>query len=138
MSSDFYDLTRGDTLSPIPLRVRPGEASAYLNATGESREHWADTIPPLIPGVFVLAVMMEQISLPPGALHTGQEFEFLRATQPDEPLEVQIRVAQHSERQGNVILTLTFELHPPGSPADQVLRGRSTVIAPARNTTAVS
>ena len=137
MSSDFYDLTRGDTLSPIPLRVRLREAYAYLNATGESRDHWVDTIPPLVPGAFVLAALMEQIPLPPGSLHTGQEFEFLRATQPDEPLEVQIQVAQHSERRGNLIVTFTFGLHPPGAPADQVLRGRSTVIAPARDTSVI-
>ncbi len=129
MPLDFYDLARGDKLRPFSLRVSAEDVRAYLEATGEPAEPWTDAVPPLVPGAFVIAGLMEQLPLPPGALHTGQEFEFLRTIAPDEPLEARLRVAQCSERRGRVIGVLELELRAGDVP---VLRGRSTVVAAAR------
>ena len=106
------------------------EARAYLDATGEPAERWTDVVPPLAQGALLLGALMEQMALPPGALHTGQEFAFLRAVAPGEPLEGRIAVAQHSERRGSVIAAFDLELRD--ADGEPVLRGRSTVIAPAR------
>lgn len=130
MTLDFHRLARGDELPAFALSVSAEEARAYLEATGEPAEHWPDAVPPLAPGAFALAALMERLPLPPGALHTGQEFEFLRAVRPSEPLEAQIRVAQASERRGNRIVAFEFELRAAEGAGAPVLRGRSTVVAP--------
>ena len=130
MALDFHSLSRGDVLPPIALSVSADEARAYLDATGEPAERWTDAVPPLAQGAFILGALMEQMALPAGALHTGQEFAFLRAVVPGEPLEARIKVAQHSERRGSLIVA--FELELRGADGEPVLRGRSTVIAPAR------
>lgn len=127
MSIDFFSLQRDDTLPAIPVSINGDEARAYLDATGEPAERWEGAVPPLALGAFVLAGLMERMPLPAGALHAGQDFDFLRAVTPGEPLEAAIRVAQRSERRGTVILVLEFKLTGSGSTA---LRGRSTVIAP--------
>ena len=130
MALDFHSLSRGDVLPPIALSVSADDARAYLDATGEAGERWTDAVPPLAQGAFILGALMEQMALPAGALHTGQEFAFLRAVAPDEPLEARIKVAQHSERRGSLIVAFDLELR--GADGEPVLRGRSTVIAPAR------
>ena len=130
MALDFHSLSRGDVLPPIALSVSAAEARAYLDATGEAAERWTDAVPPLAQGAFILGALMEQMALPAGALHTGQEFAFLRAVAPGEPLEARIAVAQHSERRGSLIVAFDLELR--GADGEPVLRGRSTVIAPAR------
>ena len=87
MALDFHSLARGDALPPVALSVSAEEAAAYLDATGEPTERWTDAVPPLAQGALLLGALMEQMALPPGALHTGQEFAFLRAVAPGEPLE---------------------------------------------------
>ena len=130
MALDFHSLARGDALEPFALSVSADEARAYLAATGEPAGRWPDAVPPLAQGALLLGALLERMALPAGALHTGQEFAFLRAVAPDEPLEARIAVAQHGERRGSVIAAFDLELRD--ADGEPVLRGRSTVIAPAR------
>ena len=129
MALDFYALARGDELPPLTLSVTADDVRAYLDATGEPTERWEDAAPPLALGAFTLGALMERLLLPGGAIHTGQEFEFLRAVTPGEPLEASLRVAQRGERRGMVIVAFECELR---AAAGLVLRGRTTVVAPAR------
>lgn len=125
------DLARGDALPPFALRVSADEVRDYLGATGEPPERWKDAVPPLALGAFALAALLERIALPAGTLHTGQEFAFLRAVAPGEPLEARAEVVQHAERRGALIAALAVELRGRGG--EPVLRGRATVAAPARD-----
>ena len=126
---DFASLAKGDALPPIPVAFDAADVRAYLDATGEPPDRWADATPPLALGAWLLGALMERLPLPPGALHAGQEFEFLRAVAPGEGLEASVRVAQRSERRGTLLLALDLELR--AADGDPVLRGRSTVAAPA-------
>lgn len=127
MSIDFHSLRRGDALPALSFAVTLDEVRAYLAATGEGAEHWTAAVPPLALGALTLAGLMEEMPLPPGALHAGQEFEFLAAVAPGDRIEAQLTVAQQSERQGANIVVFASELH---SGARAVLRGRTTVMAP--------
>jgi hypothetical protein len=84
-------------------------------------------VPPLALGALTLAGLMEEMPLPPGALHAGQEFEFLGAVVHGEAVEAQLSVAQQSERQGANIVVFASELR---CGERVVLRGRTTVMAP--------
>ncbi len=127
---DFYALARGEALPVIPVVFDAADVRAYLDATGEPHEHWTEAAPPLAVGALVLAALVDLMPLPEGTVHIGQEFQFLRAVTPGEPLEARLRVAQRSERGGAVVLALDLELYTGGGEA--VLRGRATVVAPAR------
>lgn len=128
------DLARGEALPPFALSVSADDVCGYLGATGEPPERWTDAAPPAVPplalGAFAIAALMERMALPAGALHTGQEFAFLRAVAPGEPLEARVEVVQHAERRGALIAALAVELRDGAG--EPVLRGRSTVAAPAR------
>lgn len=124
---DFHALRRSDALPAITFTVSTEEARAYLDATGEAAEAWGEIVPPLALGALTLAGLMERMPLPPGALHGGQEFEFLGAVAHGEAIEAQLSVAQQSERQGTNIVVFASELH---CGERVVVRGRTTVMAP--------
>jgi acyl dehydratase len=112
----------------ITFTVSSEEVRAYLDATGEPPEHWERTVPPLALGALTLAGLMDEIPLPPGALHVGQEFDFLGAVAHGERVEARLTVAQQSERQGANIIVFASELR---CGERIVMRGRTTVMAPA-------
>jgi acyl dehydratase len=130
---DFHALRRGDVLPALTFSVSAEDARAYLEATGEAPEAWGEIVPPLALGALTLAGLMEQLPLPPGALHGGQEFEFLRAVHLDEAVDARLSVAQQSERQGTNIVVFACELH---CSEQVVVRGRTTVMAPVRESSA--
>ena len=123
---DFWTLRRGDELPPIAFTVTAEDARAYLEATGEPPERWTEVVPPLALGAFALGELLRRMPLPPGALHTGQEFDFLAAVAPGTPLEAHVTIAQRSERQAAVIIVFAIELRASGN---VVARGRSTLMA---------
>ncbi|MXW36523.1 MAG: hypothetical protein F4Z60_14040 [Chloroflexi bacterium] len=126
----FHDLARGDEFLLPSFSFDASSIRAYLDATGEPVERWDGVVPPIAAGALALGALMERVPLPGGALHAGQEFEFLRAIAPGESLETLVRVAQRSERRGTLLLALEVELRS-SSDGETVLRGRSTVAAPA-------
>ena len=131
---DFHGLARGDEFALPPISYESADVRAYLDATGEPAERWTSVVPPLAAGAWVLGQFMEHVGLPWGAVHVRQEFEFLRAITPGTPVEASVSVVQRSERRGTLLLTLVIELRTaPGG--DIVLRGRSTVAAPAPEAT---
>lgn len=102
-------LQRGDDLPSFALHVSADEVQRYLAATGEAVDLWTHHVPPLALGAFALAGLMERVELPPGLVHTGQEYEFTHPVPHDEAVEVRIRVASRSERRGAVITALESE-----------------------------
>ncbi len=135
MTTDFHALRRGDILPPIVFAATSEDVRAYLDATGESPALWGETVPPLALGALALAGLMAEMPLPPGALHAGQEFEFLGAVAHGQRVEARVTVAQQSERQGSNIVVFASELRC-GERA--VLRGRTTVMAPVATVTPVA
>ncbi len=127
MTTDFHAIRRGDVLPPIVFVATSEDVRAYLEATGESPKLWRETVPPLALGALTLAGLMAEMPLPPGALHAGQEFEFLGAVAHGQRVDARVTVAQQSERQGANIVVFASELRCAGQ---VVVRGRTTVMAP--------
>ena len=117
-------------LAPCPLRIDTADVRAYLDATGESPERWAETVPPLAVVAFTLAATNESLPLPRGTLHAGQEFEFFAPVEHGAPLSLDLSVAQHEERRGALFVTFALELHD----GDRVaMRGRTSLIVSAED-----
>jgi len=98
-------------------------------AYGGQGSDGAGSVPPLAAAALALRSILEQVSLPPGALHTGQELEFRRPLPVGASLRSRARVAQRSEMRGAVIAVIEFDVAEEGSSAPAVV-GRATVMMP--------
>lgn len=127
MTFDFYSLRRGDALPVLEFTVSEERARAYMDATGEAQEEWGELVPPLALGALTLAGLLNQVPPPAGAVHTGQEFEFLGTVPYEAPLEARLSVSSQAVRQGTNVVIFTSELRC----FDRVVvRGRTMVVAP--------
>ena len=125
---DFHSLHRGDALPPFEVCITVEDIRAYLAATGEPADAWSRSVPPLALGALLLAGLMDEIPLPAGAVHIGQDFEFVSPLATGTPVTAQLSIAQQSVRQGSNIVVFGSEVRD----GDRVvLRGRTTVMAPA-------
>jgi len=126
---DFFDLERGQVLGPYPARLDSDHARAYLDATAAtatdgSPDRW---LPPLQLGALLVGVLIDAIEIPPGLLHTGQSFEFLRPVAPGTELTAELTVAQVAERRGLRLGTVDLELRDAEGACAV---GRASVLAP--------
>jgi hypothetical protein len=119
-------LPRGHEFAPARFVLTAARVRAYLDAVGDRGDYGASA-PPLAAVAFGLAALQEQLSLPDGALHTGQEVEHLHPIACDAELMLTGRVAQRSERQGLVVTVIEYELADGAGPA---MRARTTILAP--------
>ncbi len=119
-------LPRGHAFAPVPFALTPGDVRAYLAAVGDAHDY-RGLVPPLAAVALGLAALQAQLSLPGGALHTGQEVEQVAPVHAGDRLTLSGRIAQRSERHGAVISVIEFEIAARG---DTALRARTTIIAP--------
>jgi hypothetical protein len=120
-------LPRGHEFPSTTFSITPAQVAAYLAATGDMTAY-GDALPPLAAVALGLGALQEHLSLPEGALHTGQEVEHLAIVPAASALTLTGRVAQRSERQGFVISVIEFELSAAGQTC---IRARATIMAPA-------
>ncbi len=87
----------------------------------------------LVPAMAVAALsvrgVVEDLRIPGGTLHVGQEFEFSRAVAVGEAVECVGRLAQNSARGGRRFLVVECLASVEGG--IEVMRGKSTVMIPA-------
>ena len=117
----------GHELSPASLSGSRERVASYLAATGDQTSY-EDAVPPLCVVALALAAVQDQVALPDGALHTGQEVDQHGVAHAGEELRLSARIAQRSQRQGYVISVVELAIEGSGGP---VLRARATIMAPA-------
>ena len=119
-------LPRGHSFPTAMFALSTADIAAHLRATGDATDY-GDAVPPLAVVALGLARLQEQIYLPEGSLHTGQEVEHEAIARAGEELTLEGHVAQRSERQGYVISVLEFTV---ASRRGVVARARTTIMAP--------
>ncbi|MDP9238291.1 MAG: MaoC family dehydratase [Chloroflexota bacterium] len=117
---------RGHEFPAVEFTISSADLGAYLDAVGD-RNDYGGAVPPLCAVARALNALQEQIALPEGSLHTGQEVEHLSLVPAGQPLQLSGRIAQRSERQGFVISVIEFEVAASDGVA---LRARATIMAP--------
>jgi hypothetical protein len=117
---------RGHEFPAAEFTISTTAVGAYLDAVGD-RNDYGVAVPPLCAVALALNALQQQIGLPEGSLHTGQEVEHLSLVPADEPLRLSGRIAQRSERQGFVISVIEFEVAASDGVA---VRARTTIMAP--------
>ncbi len=138
---DIRDLARGYEFPSFDVALDPADVRRYLEAVedasevyyGDSPADSKDRLPVLAPPLGVVALVLkalvERISLPEGALHTGQELESRRELPADARLACRARVAQRSELRGAVISVIEFEIAEEGGDRSPAIVGRTTIMA---------
>lgn len=127
------DLPKGHPFPEITFRLAREDIARYLDAVADANPLYLERglAPPLAAAARALAALLDQVELPPGTLHTGQEIALDGGVPIDAPLTFRGAVAQRSERAGMTIVVLEFALTPEGNAAP-TLTGRTTVMMPAR------
>lgn len=124
-------LTKGYVFPAASFALSESDADAYLDAVGDRAFRAlgaTDRLPPLATAALALRSLLAGFSLPAGAVHTGEELEFVRPVRPGEPLRCDSAVVQASDRQGYRFATIEQRVvDGAGAP---VLIARAAVMAP--------
>ena len=89
----------------------------------------AEVTPPMAVATQAIRILLSEMPLPPGALHSGQDLEFLRPVGRGEQLSLQARVANNSLRRGLTVIAVDLVVEDRSGAT--VMRGRSTIMASA-------
>ena len=107
--------------------LTPEWVSAYRKATGED-EADDGTVPPLALAARALACLLQELQLPGGAVHGGQEVECRRAASVGEQIHITAEVGRPSQRGDFRFIVAGFRVR--GGDEDTILTGKCTVILP--------
>ena len=100
----------------------------YLEAVGDDRPEYleAGIAPPLGLTAWALGSLLEQMALPPGAIHSSQELETLGPVRWGEAVSAIASIDGPKRRGGLEFITASYSLAADSGRA--VLKGRSTVL----------
>ena len=126
---DLSRLEPGRLLMERRVAVTAERAAAYAAATGDGCALYAEdgVVPPMAVAALALAEAMAAVNLPAGAVHTGQEFAFLRPVPANAEANVTASVAVNGVRRGTRIFALDLRADLDGEPA---LEGRTSLAIP--------
>jgi hypothetical protein len=119
-------LPKGHAFAPVTFTITAEQIASYLDAVGD-RGDYGDAAPPLAVVALALNALQEQLSLPEGSLHTGQEVTHAAIVRAGEPLTLSGQVSARSERQGFVATALDYEI---ATNAGTAISARTTIMAP--------
>ena len=124
---DLSTLQPGQVLFSYSMAVEPEACAAYREATQDGCEAEGNVVPPMAIAALVMSEAMRALELPAGAVHTGQEVEFLNPVPEDVPVECSSSVVQNSVRRGVRFLTLELQASCAGVPT---VSGRASIAVP--------
>ena len=134
---DLSTLEPGLVLLSKRITITATAAAEFRSAVEDSAELYADErlVPPMAVAALVMGEAMRAVELPGGAVHTGQELEFLAAAPVDAELACTASVAQNSVRRGSrfLVLEIRGELSGEGG-AETVVAGRATIAVAEQGT----
>ena len=93
--------------------------------TGDGGQAWA---PPMAVAALSLRGVVNDLAIPGGALHVGQELEFREAVPIDETLDCRATVVQNSVRGDWRFMVVQLEVED--SKSRRVMDGKSTIMLP--------
>jgi len=130
MSVTLEKLPKGHQFPPAEFELSPEWVSQYVAAVEDAAigRLGDDLVPPMAVAALSIRALLDAASLPPGAIHLGQELAFLRPLSIGERLSARARVASRGERQGWALMSI--ELDVADGAGRPVMTGRATVTMP--------
>ncbi len=123
---DLSTLQPGHSLLRERMTVPAHASAAYREAVEDGCAIHAEErlVPSMAVAALAMGAAMKAVELPAGAVHTGQDLEFLATVPEGAALECSASVEQNSVRRGTRFLTLEVRAACNGKPA---MRGRASI-----------
>ena len=104
----------------------------YLSAVGDNLPLYMDSqcAPPIMLAARVVALLLERLSLPDGAIHSLQDVETVNALPIGATVSAKARIDPVRERSGMRFLTVNYTVCEETTGSD-LMKGRTTVLLPA-------
>ena len=134
MLSDYAELEQGQEISRHSYQVDERMVSDYVAAVqDESSQPVGEGGGRLVPAMAVAALsirgVVQDLRIPGGTLHAGQEFEFMAAVSVGQTLECVATLSQNSVRGDWRFLVI--DCHVTDDERADVMTGKSTILIPA-------
>ncbi len=109
------------------MAISADEAALYLSAVGDDALLYAEegVVPPMALAAMVMAAAMRAVELPPGAVHSAQEVEFVHPVAQGADLACSATVVSNSVRHGTRFIVVEMRGVDGGGPA---LSARMTIV----------
>ena len=104
----------------------------YLSAVGDNLPLYMDSqcAPPIMLAARVVALLLERLSLPDGAIHSLQDIETVDALPVGATVSAKATIDPVRERGGMRFLTVHYTVSEEATGSD-LMKGRTTVLLPA-------
>lgn len=134
MPRDYAALAVGDTISDRTFPLGLDGVAKYVAAVRDESgvfdpEDEPPTVPPMAVATFALRGVLDDLGIPEGTIHVGQEMAFLGAVATGEELNCRAVISQNAVRTGYRLLAVGMEVHDGQD--RRVMTGKSTVLVPA-------
>ena len=113
-------------------KISSGAVREYLSAVGDDLPLYAESqcAPPIMLAARVVALLLERLSLPDGAIHSLQDIESTGELRIGSMVSAVAKVDQVRERGGMRFLTVNYAVSEENS-GTNLMNGRTTVLLPA-------
>lgn len=117
-----------------PWTVTEELAQQYLRAVGDTSPIYleAGLAPPVALAAYTLGALLQQLTLPPGTIHSLQELETQRPVRFGDTISGVARLGRPKLRGEYQFMTISYTL--ANTSHQQVLTGKSTVLVPRSET----
>lgn len=136
MPVDYANLTPGQVVSQQVCVLDAATVARYVEAVGDETAAGlaldagggARYVPAMAVAAISVRGVVNDLQIPGGTLHLGQEIEFADAVKVGERLTCRATLAQNSVRGGQRILVVALAVQGDGGRA--VMTGKSTIMVP--------
>ena len=131
---DYSTLEPGQVVSRRTLTIDQETVSSYVTAVADASRPWGEeaadkTVPPTAVATLGFRCIIEDLTIPEGTVHAGQELEFGRPTRVGESLTYEATIEQNSVRRGSRFVTVGMAVQD--SIGRKVMAGKSLLMVPA-------
>ena len=132
-SIDYSKLTSGTEVSNRAIVLDEESIAGYVDAVGDANgclvgEDGTRFTPPMALAALTLAGVINDLKIPGGTVHAGQEIEFSDAVPLGETIACKATVVQNSVRGG--MRFMVVRLMVENEDGRKVMEGKSTIILP--------
>lgn len=120
------------TISLGSWEITPEAIREYLSAVGDDSPLYSELqcAPPIMLAARVVALLLERLSLPDGAIHSLQDIETVDSLRVGSTVSAVARLEPARERGGMRFLTVNYAVADDAEESE-LMRGRTTVLLPA-------
>ena len=134
-SIDYSKLTTGTEISSRTIVLDEDSIAEYVDAVGDANgclvgEGGERFAPPMALAALTLGGVINDLQIPGGTVHAGQEIEFSEAVSLGETIDCKATVVQNSVRGG--MRFMVVRLMVENGDGRRVMEGKSTIILPTK------